>query len=144
MTDHYTYRVVWSAEDEAYCGTAAEWRGLSWIADTPETAFQGIRELIAESVQDCAEDGIPVPEPLADRAFSGKFQVRVPPELHRELVIEAAEQGVSLNRLISSRLSVVKREAVPTIAAERRARAKEVKPVRKAKPALRARVRVEG
>ena len=40
-----------------------------------------------------------MPEPLASRRFSGKFMVRVPPEVHRELVIEAAEAGVSLNRL---------------------------------------------
>ncbi|WP_244148798.1 toxin-antitoxin system HicB family antitoxin [Desulfonatronum thiosulfatophilum] len=30
--------------------------------------------------------------------------VRVPPETHRLLTIEAAESGVSLNRLISSKL----------------------------------------
>ncbi len=39
-----------------------------------------------------------------DRTYSGKFVARVPPELHRQLVIEAADQHVSLNRLISSRL----------------------------------------
>ncbi|NMD47819.1 MAG: toxin-antitoxin system HicB family antitoxin, partial [Propionibacterium sp.] len=37
---------------------------------------------------------------------SGKFMVRLPPELHRQLAIEAAEQHVSLNRLISGRLGV--------------------------------------
>ncbi len=34
-----------------------------------------------------------------------KFQVRVPPELHRRLALEAAESGVSLNRLASAKLS---------------------------------------
>jgi predicted HicB family RNase H-like nuclease len=42
---------------------------------------------------------------LAARKFSGKFMVRVPPELHRRLTMEAAEAGVSLNRLASSKLS---------------------------------------
>lgn len=45
------------------------------------------------------------PEPLADRAYSGKFVVRIPPETHRDLVIRAAENGVSLNRLVSSLLA---------------------------------------
>ena len=46
-----------------------------------------------------------LPAPLADRAHSGRFMVRVPPETHRELAIEAAEEGVSLNRLVSVRLA---------------------------------------
>ena len=49
--------------------------------------------------------GEPPPEPLADRTYSGRFMVRVPPETHRNLVIEAAEEGVSLNRLVSARLA---------------------------------------
>ncbi len=30
--------------------------------------------------------------------------VRIPPELHRNLVIDAHEQGISLNRLVSAKL----------------------------------------
>ena len=45
------------------------------------------------------------PEPMADRAYSGRFVVRVPPETHRALAMKAAEEGVSLNRLISARLA---------------------------------------
>lgn len=32
-------------------------------------------------------------------------QVRIPPEVHRRLVIEAEEQNVSLNRLVSAKLA---------------------------------------
>lgn len=46
-----------------------------------------------------------VPEPLSERRFSGKLQVRLPPDLHRRLTVEAAESGVSLNRLISYKLA---------------------------------------
>src|SRR5690349_8113369 len=51
-------------------------------------------------------NGEAVPEPLASKTYSGKFIVRVPPELHRRLVIEAAEAQVSLNLLVSHRLSI--------------------------------------
>lgn len=47
----------------------------------------------------------PVPEPLAEKHYSGEFQVRVPPEVHRALAIQAAEQGISLDRLASAKLS---------------------------------------
>ncbi|MCD6389400.1 MAG: type II toxin-antitoxin system HicB family antitoxin [Desulfobulbaceae bacterium] len=51
------------------------------------------------------ENGEKIPQPFASKNYSGKFIVRVPPEVHRNLAIQAAESGVSLNRLVSSRLS---------------------------------------
>jgi len=41
----------------------------------------------------------------ASKHFSGKFIVRVPPEVHRRLALEASENGVSLNRLASAKLA---------------------------------------
>ena len=53
-----------------------------------------------------ARHRLPVPEALSDRNFSGRFVVRVPAEVHRQLVRDAAERSthVSLNRLVSTRL----------------------------------------
>jgi predicted HicB family RNase H-like nuclease len=48
--------------------------------------------------------GESLPEPLALRHYSGKFMVRIPPDVHRKLAIEAAEAGVSLNRLAGAKL----------------------------------------
>ncbi len=103
--DHYTYRVTWSPEDNEHVGLCAEFPGLSWLAPTPGGALKGIRQLVSEVVADLKESGAPVPEPLASRPYSGRFLVRVPPEVHRELAMEAAEAGVSLNRLASARLA---------------------------------------
>jgi predicted HicB family RNase H-like nuclease len=43
--------------------------------------------------------------PIVTRHFNGKFMVRVPPDVHRQLAKQAAEAGVSLNRLASAKLS---------------------------------------
>ena len=102
--DHYTYRVTWSEEDGEHVGLCAEFPSLSWLASEPEAALQGIRQVIADVVADLKANGEQVPEPLAVRKYSGRFMVRIPPELHRELALEAAESGVSLNRLASDRL----------------------------------------
>ena len=104
-TDRYTYRVTWSAEDGEHEGLCAELPSLSWLAPDPEQALAGIRRLVREVVEDLLATGEPVPEPLSERRYSGRFLVRVPPALHRALVTEAAEQGVSLNRLVSARLA---------------------------------------
>ena len=103
--DHYTYRVTWSPDDGEHVGLCAEFSSLSWLAPTPGGALKGIRQLVSEVVADLKESGEPVPEPLASRPYSGRFLVRVPPEVHRELAMEAAEAGVSLNRLASARLA---------------------------------------
>lgn len=103
--DRYTYRVTWSEEDNEYVGLCAEFPSLSWLARTPEAALKGVRRLVAEVVKDMRERGETIPEPIASRQYSGKFMVRVPPEVHRSLAVQAAEAGVSLNRIASSKLS---------------------------------------
>jgi len=103
--DHFTYRVTWSEEDGEYIGLCAEFPSLSWLASEPEAALQGIRQVVAEVVADLQASGEDVPEPLALKKYSGRFMVRVPPELHRRLAMEAVESGVSLNRLAADKLS---------------------------------------
>ncbi len=49
--------------------------------------------------------GEAVPVPLSIKRYSGAFRVRIPPDVHRSLAMQAAEQGVSLNRLASAKLS---------------------------------------
>ncbi|MGW8431329.1 type II toxin-antitoxin system HicB family antitoxin [Curtobacterium citreum] len=104
-TEHYTYRVRWSAEDDAYVGTVAELPSMSWIEDTSVAAFTGIRTLVADTVKDMLADGETPPEPLGERTFSGNFVVRLAPEQHRQLTIDAFEQHVSLNKLANIRLA---------------------------------------
>lgn len=103
--DKYTYRVTWSEEDTEYIGLCVEFPSLSWLAATPEAALAGIRAVVADVVADLLANGEPVPEPLALKEYSGRFMVRIPPTLHRQLALEAAEAGISLNRLASARLS---------------------------------------
>ena len=103
--DRYTYRVTWSEDDNEYAGLCAEFPSLSWLAGTPEAALRGIRKIVQDVVKDMRNEGEAVPEPIACRDYSGKFMVRVPPQVHRKLVIQAAESGVSLNRLASLKLS---------------------------------------
>jgi predicted HicB family RNase H-like nuclease len=103
--DKYTYRVTWSEDDAEYVGLCVEFPSLSWLAQTPEASLKGIRKLVDEVISDMLGNEESVPEPIATKHFSGKFMVRVPPDVHRELAIQAAEAGVSLNRLASAKLS---------------------------------------
>ena len=103
--DRYTYRITWSEEDQEYVGLCAEFPSLSWLAETPDAALTGIRNVVAESIEDLQSQGESIPEPISCRQYSGKFVVRVPPETHRRLALQAAESDISLNRLASAKLS---------------------------------------
>lgn len=102
--DRYTYRVTWSEEDGEHVGLCAEFPGLSWLEKTPEKALQGIRRMVKASLADMRRHHEAIPEPISAKAYSGKFMVRIPPQVHRSLAIQAAESGISLNRLVSSKL----------------------------------------
>ena len=101
----YAYRVIWSEEDQEFVGLCAEFPSLSWLDEEQDKALQGIVSLVKDTVADMEANGENVQEPFSLQKYSGKFMVRTTPELHRQLAMQAAETGVSLNRLINSRLS---------------------------------------
>lgn len=106
MADYkqYTYRVTWSEEDVEYVALCAEFPSLSYLASKPAEALDNLIKLVKDVVEDMNANGEAVPVPIAGKRYSGKFVVRIPSEQHRNLAIEAAEQGISLNRYISSKL----------------------------------------
>lgn len=125
MTDHFTYRVSWSEEDREYVGTCAEFPSLSHLDQTQVAALQGIHKLVGDVVAELKAKGEPVPQPIADQHYSGKIPLRIPPEQHRALAIEAAEAGISLNRLLSFRLATprIMPAAISTVTPKEKQRA---------------------
>ena len=101
----YSYRVIWSEEDQEYIGLCAEFPSLSFLDKNQEKAFAGIRALIKDTLLDMQENQEPIPEPLSTKRFTGKFMVRIPPDLHRKLAMEASESKISLNRYVSAQLA---------------------------------------
>ena len=102
---HYTYRVIWSEEDNEFVGLCAEFPSLSHLDETQGAALEGITSLVANILSEMQSTGETPPPPIADREYSGRFQVRIPPEVHRRLAVRAAEANVSLNRIVSDQLA---------------------------------------
>lgn len=103
--ERYTYRIVWSEEDAEFVGLCAELPSLSWLSPSPERALKGIRKLVRRVIGDMAASREEVPEPLSTRKYTGELRVRIPPALHRDLALQAAEERRSLNRVIVNRLA---------------------------------------
>ncbi|AXK74703.1 MULTISPECIES: type II toxin-antitoxin system HicB family antitoxin [Mycobacteriaceae] len=105
MSNHYTYRAEWSAEDDEYVGLVAEFPSLSWLAPTAAEAVAGAAELVDGILADMDKSGETPPKPLTERRYSGNLSFRTSPAQHRKLAIEAAEQGVSVNQLLIYKLA---------------------------------------
>jgi len=101
---HYTCRVTWSSEDDEFVAACIEFPSLSWLASSQVEALVGLNDLIAGTVADMQERGEAAPQPLSDRKYSGKFNLRLGESLHRRLAIEAAEEHVSINQLVIRRV----------------------------------------
>jgi antitoxin HicB len=102
----YTIELRSDAE-EGWFVHVAELPGCMSQGETAEEALASIREAIQLWIETALEDGYEIPEPRAEAKYSGKFVVRVPRSLHRELVQTAEREGVSLNQFINVALSKV-------------------------------------
>jgi predicted RNase H-like HicB family nuclease len=100
----YTYRIAWSEEDGCHVARCLEFPSLSAHGDTVEAALHEIEFVVEETIQWLEEENQPIPEPLGMKKFKGHLTLRVPAEKHRELAIRSAEEGVSVNQFILSRL----------------------------------------
>ncbi len=81
-------------------GTSAHGDG-AMITEAVESAREGLEAVLEVML----EHDDRIPEPLSQKNYSGKFNVRVPRSLHQALVEEAEAEGISLNMLIVNHLS---------------------------------------
>jgi len=104
--DHYTYRLAWSVKDDEFIATVIEFPSLSWLAPSREQALTGLTSLIEEVLLDMLASGEEIPAPWDERSFSGKFNLRLGPELHKRVALEAAERGESMNTYVIKQLGL--------------------------------------
>ena len=64
----------------------------------PETPTEDDLAAIAKANAENPEDTISLEEYKAQREYSGRLLLRIPKELHKQLVEDAKENGVSLNQ----------------------------------------------
>lgn len=101
---HYTYRVAWSVEDDEFVATVAEFPSLSWLAPSQVQALEGLGALLADVIADMQQQSEDVPEPISERNYSGKFNLRLGEKLHREVALHAAEENLSINQWVIRKL----------------------------------------
>lgn len=98
--DGYYARIEYNSDTDLFRG---EILGLSGGADfygaNPDELRREFKKSLDVFLEVCKEQGI---EPR--RQFSGRFNLRISPELHEQLAIAAEAQGKSLNALVQETL----------------------------------------
>lgn len=96
----YRFEII-PAEEGGYVGVVPELPGCITQGETLEETVHMINDAKQSWLETAIEEGvdIPEPEPLASENYSGKYVVRVPKSLHRDLARKAKEENVSLNQL---------------------------------------------
>ncbi len=102
--EQYLYSIGWSDQDETFVARVAEFPSLAAHGDTQEEAMREIKEVVNFVISDLKENSEPIPEPFGKRSFSGRLVLRMPEYMHRQLALEALQQGVSLNQLLNLKL----------------------------------------
>lgn len=98
MAQRYEIDIV-PNEQGGYYARIPDFPSIFTGGQTPDEATRNAIEAIELMIEECVERELMVPDPLS--SFSGRFNVRVPKTLHRELVRRAQSQGVSLNAIVN-------------------------------------------
>lgn len=92
----YTGSVEYSDEDGIFFGRVQFIRtSISYEGSNAEELRKDFHDGVDDYLATCKEKNITPEQP-----FKGSFNVRVGSDLHRQLALEAARRGVSLNSLI--------------------------------------------
>lgn len=89
LIDKYSYRVEWPEEDGIHIARCFEFTSLMAHGDTIEWMN---------------EEDEKIPEPFGLKKYKGNLTLRVPAEVHKNLVIKSVEEGVSVNQYIPSKI----------------------------------------
>ena len=91
LVEKYTYRVEWSEEDNTHIARCLEFPSLIAQGDTVAIALKEIEIVVEETLKWMEEESEKIPEPFGLKRYKGNLTLRIPPEVHRSVVIKSAE-----------------------------------------------------
>ena len=107
LSDQYLKLVEWSEEDNCYIGTSPGLFTGGVHGDDQSKVFLELCDVVEEIVLLYESEGKQLPAPTANKSYSGKISLRIPPELHKTVAIKATQTGESVNKFIRHALEAV-------------------------------------
>jgi len=104
QSDYYLKIVEWSEKDGCYIGTAPGLIIGGVHGKQESKVFEELCEAVDEAIKLLKKEGRPLPPGTANKKYTGKIALRIPPVLHKALAIKAQQSGESINKLIQHKL----------------------------------------
>ena len=96
----YTGIVEYDTDGKIFTGEVIGLRDvITFQGRTSDELERSFRESVDFYLEMCHQDGV-----SPDKVFSGRFNVRIAPKIHRQIAARAAQERVSLNRWVSETL----------------------------------------
>jgi predicted HicB family RNase H-like nuclease len=105
FVEKYAYKVEWSQDDGVHIGYCLEFPSLAAHGKSMTKALNEIKKVVEETILWLKETKEPIPEPFSIKKFKGNLTLRVPAQVHRDLIIKSAQEGISVNQYILSKIS---------------------------------------
>ena len=96
--------VEWSEEDSCFIGSAPPLIGHCCHGKTEEDVYRQLAVIVPDVIETYKRRGFALPEATANKRYSGKFLVRMNPEVHKAAAIRAMLERRSLNSYIEAAL----------------------------------------
>lgn len=101
----YLKIVEWSEEDGCFVGHCPGLFHGGTHGRNEADVYRQLCEIAEEWVEMIEGDGGELPPPTTGKTYSGKFMVRIAPELHQRVALKAMARGESLNQLVAASLA---------------------------------------
>ena len=99
----YEAIVEYDDDDRLFVGRVINTRDvIAFDGSSVDELEQSFHAAIDEYLEDCQSAG-----KTPDKPFSGRFNLRISPELHRQVATKAESEGISLNTLVENALQKV-------------------------------------
>ena len=103
---NFVVQYVNDKDGDYYWASVFELNGCHSHGETRAAAMDNLMEAFEGYIEVKLEHGDPVPEPVTDDDFSGRFMVKIPKSLHRRLSMESQKEGISLNQYALYKLAM--------------------------------------
>ena len=102
---NYIKPVIWSEEDNCFIGTCPGLFDGSVHGDNEAKVYKELCQVVNEWIEDYKNSGDTLPESTAGKEYSGQFLLRITPQLHQKLDLQALVNEQSLNKYCEQKLS---------------------------------------
>lgn len=95
----YRIEIMPDTLEGGYIAQCPELPGCITYGDTQEESLHNLTDAKKVWLSAALEDDITIAEPShTNKSYSGQFKLRLPKQLHKQLALQAEQEGVSINQ----------------------------------------------